>query len=145
MTQTRYGGPLNEVDLRVARKSSPEQCRANDENAPFVWLDETRLLAILMPEGENSAFVDRYAKYHREAARAGAEIRAGEIATVSRSDSPGENPTAYRAELVVFDVADGSQTTLGWVPAFPMFGALTIALSPDGARAAVLAPRRAIP
>ena len=145
MTQTRYGGPLNEIDLRAARKSSPEQCRANDENAPFVWLDETRLLAVLMPEGENSAFVDRYAKYHREAARAGAEIRAGEIATVSRSDSPGENPTAYRAELVVFDVADGSQTTLGWVPAFPMFGALTIALSPDGARAAVLAPRRAIP
>jgi dipeptidyl aminopeptidase/acylaminoacyl peptidase len=145
MTQTRYGGPLNELDLRAAGEGEAKTCRSNDENAPFVWLDETRLLAMLMPEGQRSALVERYAKFHREVARAGEDIRAGEIATVSRSDTRSEGSVAYEAELVIFDLEEGSQTSLGKVPAFPMFGKLTIAISPDGARAAVLAPRRAIP
>lgn len=145
MTQVRYGSPFNELDLRPAGARTPNTCRTNDENAPFLWLDETRLLAMLMPEGERSAVVDRYAKFHREAAKAGKEIRSGEISTVSRSDSLGDERTAYDAELVIFDLADGSHISLGRVPAFPLFGELTVALSPDGARVAVLAPNGAIP
>lgn len=149
ITQVRYGSPLNELDLRAARASRPNTCRDNDENAPFLWLGPDRLLAVLMPPGGRSAMVDRFAKFHREASQAGDEIRAGEVPTVSRSDSATaatEVPEGrYSAELVIFNLADGTTTKLGEVPAFPMFGALTIALSPDGRRAAILAPVRAIP
>lgn len=149
MTQVRYGSPLNELDLRAAGASRPNTCRDNDENAPFLWLGPDRLLAVLMPPGESSAMVDRYAKFHREASEAGAAMRAGEVPTVSRSDSATAaaelDEGRYSAEVVIFDLADGSTTKLGGVPAFPMFGALTIALSPDARRAAILAPVRAIP
>lgn len=149
MTQVRYGSPLNELDLRAAGASLPNTCRDNDENAPFLWLGPDRLLAVLMPPGERSAMVDRYAKFHREASQAGATMRAGEVPTVSRSDSATAAAEVaegrYSAELVIFNLADGSTTKLGEVPAFPMFGALTIALSPDARRAAILAPTRAIP
>jgi dienelactone hydrolase len=149
MTQVRYGSPLNELDLRAAGATLPNTCRANDENAPFLWLGPDRLLAVLMPPGERSAMVDRYAKFHREASQAGAEMRAGEMPTVSRSDSGTAAAELaegrYAAELVIFNLADGSTTKLGEVPAFPMFGALTIALSPDARRAAILAPVSAIP
>lgn len=148
MTQVRYGSPLNELDLRAAGVNSPNTCRENDENAPFLWLGPDRLLAVLMPPGERSAMVDRYAKFHREVSQAGADIRAGEIPTVSRSDSTEWADDLavkrYWAELVIFDLAKGSVTQLGEVPAFPMFGALTIALSPDARHAAILAPVRAI-
>ncbi|WP_390586430.1 S9 family peptidase [Erythrobacter sp. MTPC3] len=153
MTQTRYGSPLNEMDLRISGKNSANVCRENDENAPFLWLADDRLLAVMMPPGQKSAHVDRYAKFYAEAAKQGHQIRAGEAATVSRSDSGGSPPAAlqtdpsqrYYGDLVVIDVAADAQLSLGRVPAFPMFGALTIALSPGGNRAAVLAPRRAIP
>lgn len=148
MTQVRYGSPLNELDLRSPGASLPNTCRENDENAPFLWLGPDRLLAVLMPPGERSAMVDRFAKFHREASQAGAEMRAGEVATVSRSDSGPAAELAeerYTAELVIFNLADGSARELGEVPAFPMFGALTIALSPDARRAAILAPVQAIP
>ena len=149
MTQVRYGSPLNELDLRAAGANRSNTCRDNDENAPFLWLGPDRVLALLMPPGERSAMVDRYAKFHREASQAGAEMRAGEVATVSRSDSATAAAELaegrYSAELVIFNIADGSTTKLGEVPAFPMFGALTIALSPDARRAAILAPVRAIP
>lgn len=148
MTQVRYGSPLNELDLRPAGARGPNSCRDNDENAPFLWLDADRLLVVLMPPGERSAMVDRFAKFHREAAQAGADIRAGELPTVSRSSSAiagadlGEG--AYTAELVIFDLAKGTTTSLGTVPAFPMSGALTLVLSPNSRRAAILAPIRAI-
>lgn len=149
MTQVRYGSPLNELDLRAAGAGRTNTCRDNDENAPFLWLGPDRLLAVLMPPGERSAMVDRYAKFHREASQAGAEMRAGEVATVSRSDSATAAAELaegrYSAELVIFNLADDSTTKLGEVPAFPMFGALTIALSSDARRAAILAPVRAIP
>ncbi|WP_158094273.1 S9 family peptidase [Erythrobacter donghaensis] len=149
MTQVRYGSPLNELDLRTAGASLPNTCRENDENAPFLWLGPDRLLAVLMPQGERSAMVDRYAKFHREASEAGAEMRGGEVPTVSRSDSATMAAELaegrYTAELVIFNLTDDSTTKLGEVPAFPMFGALTIALSPDARRAAILAPVRAIP
>lgn len=148
VTQVRYGSPLNALDMRAAGSRQPSTCRQNDENAPFLWLDGDRLLVLLMPTGQRSAMVDRYAKFHREAARAGTQIRAGKMPTVSRSDSAdaaASEPSAlYEAKLVVFNVSDGSQTTLGGVPAFPMFGALTLALSPDAKRAAILSPLRAI-
>jgi hypothetical protein len=149
MTQVRYGSPLNELDLRGAGASRPNTCRDNDENAPFLWLGPDRLLAVLMPPGENSAMVDRYPKFHREALRAGKEMRAGEVPTVSRSESATAAAELaegrYSTELVIFNLADGSTTKLGKVPAFPMFGALTIALSPDARSAAILAPVQAIP
>jgi len=149
MTQVRYGSPLNELDLRPAGASLPNTCRENDENAPFLWLGPDRLLAVLMPPGERSAMVDRFAKFHRETAQAGTEMRAGEVPTVSRSDSGTAAADLaegrYAAELVIFNLADGSTTKFGEVPAFPMFGAMTIALSPDARRAAILAPVRAIP
>ncbi|WP_172449774.1 S9 family peptidase [Porphyrobacter sp. HT-58-2] len=148
MTQVRYGSPLNELDLRAAGASLPNTCRENDENAPFLWLGPDRLLAVLMPPRQRSAMVDRFAKFHRETSQAGAQMRAGEVATVSRSDSSTAAAELaegrYAAELVIFNLADGSTTKLGEVPAFPMFGALTIALSPDARRAAILAPVRAI-
>lgn len=148
MTQVRYGSPLNELDLRPAGARSPNSCRDNDENAPFLWLDADRLLVVLMPSGERSAMVDRFAKFHREAAQAGADVRAGNLPTVSRSSSAiagaDLEERIYTAELVIFDLANGSTTSLGKVDAFPMFGALTLALSPDSRRAAILAPVRAI-
>jgi len=149
MTQVRYGSPLNELDLRAAGSNLPNTCREGDENAPFLWLSDDRILAVLMPKDEHSAMVDRFAKFHREVSQAGADVRAGTVPSVSRSDtrtSASDLPEVrYSAELVIFNLADGSITELGAVPAFPMFGALTIALSPDARRAVILAPVRAIP
>ena len=151
--QERFGGALAELDLRAPGAVSREVCRQYQENAPFVWLSPTRLLAVMMPDGERSPMMERYPRVHREAAMTGEAIGAGQAPTLSRSDSAlpvaltargDQNENAYRAELVIFDLAKGTQRSLGFVPAFPAFGALTIAVSPDAKRAGILAPRRAI-
>lgn len=147
VAQSLYGSPLNQLDLRAAGSRRASSCRENNENAPFLWLDAERLLVMLMPPGERSAMVDRYAGFYRSVAEQGAAIRWGEVPTVSRSESgPQVHPHAgdYHAELVIFDLADNSQTVVGRIPAFPMFGATTLAVSPDSRSAAILAPVRAI-
>lgn len=150
--QERFGSPLGENDLRGPGSLAAKSCRENQESAPFVWVDETRLLAVLMPAGERSPMVARYQGAHQEQAQTGQDIRLGQSPTISRSSSglaalnadASEKPS-YEAELIVFDLESGIQTSLGRIPAYPVYGALTIALSPDATQAVILAPRRAIP
>lgn len=148
MTQTRYGSPLNAMDIRGPAEGGARSCRTFDENAPFLWLDDHRMLAVLMPQGQHSAMVERYALPQEEAARAAVQMREGAEPTVSQSDSGEASGDAdhsrFFADIVIIDAASGETRVIAKVPAFPFRGALTLALAPDGKKVAVLAPKAAI-
>ena len=60
MTMTRYGSPLNALDLRGGADAKRQSlgCTPSEgagERAPFLWLDEHRLLVLQMPAGQNSS------------------------------------------------------------------------------------------
>ncbi len=69
IAQTRYGSSLPELDLRGRWARQPDACRDNDENAPFLWLDDGRKLAVIMPQGRRPLVVERDDRYYREVGR----------------------------------------------------------------------------
>jgi dipeptidyl aminopeptidase/acylaminoacyl peptidase len=144
MTQTRYGSPLYGLDLRggAAGGTIPSRC-GGDENAPFLWLDERRLLAVMLPEGEVSGLIDAYQRPVRHTAETAAALREGRAPTVSASGSGearvAEAERARRAFVRTIDVATGAAATVAEVPVYPFRGALALSVAPDGRRAAVLA------
>lgn len=58
MTQTRYGAAIHRLDLRGGADQSESTHSCSEENAPFVWLDDHRLLAVTLPSGRVSALID---------------------------------------------------------------------------------------
>lgn len=79
VTQGRYGCGLYPLDLHGGAdgSSSTHSCRANDENAPFLWLDNHRLLTLMLPAGEVSALLDQYGRPFDQAAQTIAGQRTG--------------------------------------------------------------------
>lgn len=148
MTQTRYGSPMNALDVRSAGIPSGIQkmCREGDENAPFLWLDDNHVLAVQMALGQNSAIFTQYSRPFEAWARTADLLKTGEepTADVSASPEPGDATRAYVAEIVSIDITDGSRRLLARVPAYPFDGTLSLWLSPDAKRIAVLAPERVI-
>jgi hypothetical protein len=76
MTQTRYGSPLTMPDLRggADRGTLPHAC-SREENSPFLWLDNNRILAAMLPAGRVSGLIDQYGRASRGAARDAALLR----------------------------------------------------------------------
>lgn len=145
MTQTRYGSPINALDLRFSGERQTSQvCRRYNENAPFLWLDARRLLVVQMPSGQNSSFFTQSDRPALRAVEVAGLLRQGTVPTVDVSDSDrgalaGEIGR-YSAEIAVVDVTTGKRGLVGEVPAFPFRGTLSLVLSPDGNTLAVAAP-----
>lgn len=144
LTQTRAGSPLHKLDLRGGGDggTAPRACHEM-ENAPFLWLDNDRLLVVTLPKGQVSGLIDQYGRSFRVAARNGALIRDGVEPTVHAVGS-GEARAArddadQSAVLQIVDAADGTSRAIASVPAYPFRGALSVTVSPDLRRLAVVA------
>lgn len=144
MTQTRYGSPMYGLDVRdgSAGNTSPARCGDGD-NAPFLWLDERRLFAVMLPDGAVSALVDEFSRPARHSEAIARALREGREPTVSVSDSGAEarslEPPAATAILRTFDLARGATQTVAEVPAYPVRAELSLSVAPDRRRVAVLA------
>ena len=149
MTQTRYGSPLTMPDLRggADRGTLPHVCN-REENAPFLWLDNDRILAATLPAGRVSGLIDQYGRAWRNAARDAERLRAGRQATGVAFGSGKAQVSSDPAEhtiLRIVDVAAGEARDVARVPTFPLGGSMSVAVSPDGRRLAVLATTAALP
>lgn len=147
MAQSRYGSPIDVSDLRGGADGSTLAHRCTGgvvaENAPFLWLDDHRLLVATLPDGEAAAAVDHYARVARSVGEDAARLRAGRLST-GRAVASGQaraplGGASSRASLRVIDVTTRASRTVATVPAYPFGGALTASVSPDGTRIAVLA------
>lgn len=149
MTQTRYGSPLYQMDLRggADRNVATHRC-GDEENAPYLWLDERHLLAIALPPGRVSGLIDEYARPARNVDATMRALREGVEPTVSAVGSGAERTRAEqesRADIRTIDVQSTGSVTLATVPAYPFRGELTLSVAPDGRSAAILATLGAIP
>ena len=149
MTQTRYGSPMNALDLRLSGEGQNSKvCRRYDENAPFLWLDARRLLIVQMPANQNSSLFTQAGRPAERGIEVTRKLRAGHEPTVDVSDSDrtalaGE-VERYVAEVAVIDVETGDRRLIGQVPAYPFRGTLSLIVAPDVRQLAVAAPSAAI-
>ncbi len=148
MVQTMGGSPFYRVDLRGGSAGPSTQRCSNEENAPFTWLDNDRLVAIALPEGRRSGLIDAAGRPAQQARATSAALRAGNEPTVTAIDSGGARQAIEapeQAELRVIDVARRRSRPIAELPVYPLRGELTVSLSPDGGRAAVMATLGVIP
>lgn len=150
MTQTRYGSPYYSLDLRGGADKGPVVHSCNgEENAPFAWLDDHRLLAVMLPAGSVSGLIDENARPARHVADTARALHDGIEPTVTASGSGAERvPRDERANgalLRTIDVATGVAATIATVPTYPFRGELTLNIAPDGRRMAILATLGTIP
>lgn len=150
MTQTRYFGGIDKLDLRggADRSTIAHECSSDDEKAPFLWLDNHRLLAIMLPKGEISGLIDQYGRPYRIAARDADRLRDGDMSTVSAVGS-GEadlsrDTNGGPAILRIVDIGTRPLSTIATVPIYPFRGSLVVSVSPNGRRLALLATLGAI-
>jgi dipeptidyl aminopeptidase/acylaminoacyl peptidase len=145
-TQTRYGSPLYAVDLQAndGRAEPNPTCRQGDENAPFLWLDDHRLLAVALQPGEVSALFDQYGRPFAHSAETQSKIVKGAEPTPSRLDSvesSGDGAQNPAIDLRLIDLARQSDARITTIRPYPFDGSLAIRLSPDLKRAAILLPQ----
>jgi len=126
------------VDLNVA--FSQTSSRAAQTN--LFWVDDTHILAVLLPAGVHSHFVDENSR--------GAKIASGGIAAAARgveatavvASSPPdgtETTNTWNAELVVIDLKTGASRVAGVIPAWQgRIARRYIVLSPNREWAAVV-------
>jgi fermentation-respiration switch protein FrsA (DUF1100 family) len=144
MTQTRYGGALDKLDLRggAIPRSRSHACNLDEDGAPFLWLDNHRLLVVTLPEGRVSGILDQYGRPFADAARNAARLRAGTEPTALAMGSGAArlpHDDVNRAIVRVVDVATRRAETIAAVPTYPFRSALSLWVSPDGKRLALLA------
>ncbi|PZU06651.1 MAG: hypothetical protein DI606_17815 [Sphingobium sp.] len=142
VTQTRYGSGVNRLDFAGPGSNSPNVCTIGDENAPFVWLDGSRLLAAMLPSGSISSLLEATERFYRHVSMTRDKVREGQEAVVSASASGAERTTVgsdQEAILTIVNVETGTSTDLAHVPAYPFKGSLAVRVSPRGDRAAVMA------
>jgi dipeptidyl aminopeptidase/acylaminoacyl peptidase len=142
MTQTRSS--LNRLDLRGGGTAA-NRCHGY-ENAPFLWLDNHRLLALTLAPGTVSGLIDEFARPLRRAEDTLADLREGQRPTGSAVQSGGEAAdVSSEARITIFDLTNGGMQIVGTIPTYPFRGELTLSVAPDGRRAAIMATRGAIP
>ena len=145
MSQTRYGGPLYKLDLRggAVRRSGAHACQPGEDNAPFLWLDANRLLVATLPPGQVSGVLDQYGRPYAEAARTAARLRAGTEPTMLAMGSGDarlpRDESANQAILRIVNVTTRHAETIGSVPTYPFRSTLSLSVSPDGKKLAVMA------
>lgn len=148
-TQTRYGSPMYAMDARNDATGSARTCRAGDENPPFVWLDDDRILAVTLPRGGQSALLDQFGRPPREEAAVEDAMRRGTAPTASSSssglDRTRRGEGGEEVVLRIVDVRSGRGEDVGRLPMLPFQGALTLLVSPDRRSAAVLTPVDVLP
>jgi dipeptidyl aminopeptidase/acylaminoacyl peptidase len=140
MTQTLGGSPLYRVDLRDWQQGTGESARCSGrEGAPFLWLDESSLLAFVLPKGEVSGLLDAYSRALRHAGQTLERLRHGVEPTATAVESGGPPAEPMRASLKRIDVVAGRAQEIATVPVYPLDGVLQIALAPNRRSAALLA------
>jgi dipeptidyl aminopeptidase/acylaminoacyl peptidase len=143
-TQTRYGSPMRPLDLRGGATGAITQRCSDEDNAPFLWLDQKRILAVTLPDGQVSGLIDEYARPAEQASRTFHALRKGGVPTVTAMASgEARQALAERSESVqlrLLDTTTREATLIGDIPLYPFRGELTISVSPDGRRAAVMTP-----
>ena len=148
MVQSRYGSPVDAVDLRggADRSTVAHRCTGDGvitENAPFLWLDDRQLLVAMLPDGQVSAAIDSYARSARivthDASRLHAGIEPTADAVASGAARAALDTGQNGAILRIIDVVTRAARTVAPVPAYPFRGALTAMVSPDATQLAVLA------
>jgi len=142
-TATRTGSRMSEIDVRLAGAPAPHACRSNEDNAPFVWLDGARLLAVARPDGAASAMLDEYRRPLAHAGETLAMRSAGVSPTVSRLES-GPTPsraagTDARNTLRLIDL-NGGDAEVAAMPAYPFWGTLRIRVAADRGSASLSIP-----
>jgi len=143
MTQTRYGSGIDKLDLRGGADGGTiaHECSETDEKAPFLWLDDHRLLAAMLPKGQISGLLDQYGRPFRVMARDAARLHDGSTPTVSAVGSGDavvpSDTTDNSAILRIVDVRTRSLATIATVPTYPFRGDLGISVSPNGKRLAL--------
>lgn len=144
MAQSRYGGALGKLDLRggAIARSKAHACNLNEDGAPFLWLDDHRLLVATLPEGQVSAIIDQYGRPFDDAARTASRLRAGTEPTVLAMGSGAARlprDDTNRAILRIVDVVSARVETIAAVPTYPFRSTLSLWVSPNGKRLALLA------
>lgn len=145
MTETRYGSPINALNLAGGAQegSGKLHCSEQGEGSPILWLDDHRLLAVTLPTGAISQTIDQYVRASRNAANSARDIRMGTTSTGIAVGSGAERVAPAGADdsavLRVIDLAAHTERVIATVPAFPFRGGLAIRVAPDGRSAAVLA------
>ena len=149
MAQTMGGSPMYRTDLRGGADGSTVAQRCSDEeNAPFAWLDDKRLLAVTLPPHGVSGLLDVHARPTRHAAETMRALREGRQPTVSEAGSGAARTTLDARSVAILRTVDtrtGATATISSVPIYPFRGELTLSVAPDGRRIAVLATLGAIP
>lgn len=148
MTQTHYGSSMTVPDFRggAERGSLPHAC-SEEENAPFLWLDSERLLVATLPEGQFSGLIDQYGRARRAANRDTTLLREGVVPTgvaFGSGAATAQSDRSNEAVLRIIDVTSNDERDVARVPAFPFLGAMSVAVSPDGRRLAILATTAAL-
>lgn len=147
MTQTRYGGAIHHLDLRggLDGGSATHACSA-EENAPYLWLDNDRLLAVTLPKGKVSGLIEEAARGYAAEARDSQLLHDGSAPTSEAFGSGAARMPASAEEVGVIQTVDVNNqrwTVIATVPAYPFNGDLSIVVSPDRNRLAVMAPTSA--
>lgn len=144
-TQTRYGSPFHALDLRASDPHADPNptCRKHEENAPFLWLDDHRLLAVAVQPGQVSPLLDQYGRLfaHTDETRRSianaVNPTASRIDTLEPSSGGNQNPAL---DLRLIDLDTRADKKIATIQPYPFNGALAIRLSPDRDRAAILLP-----
>lgn len=143
-TQMRYGGPWQRLDFRggIGGGTATHKCSDGEENAPFLWLDNERMIVATLPPRQTSALLDRYARPSRVGSNDFQNIQGGEIATGRVAGSGLATQSADEAEnqviLKAINVANGDAQAISSVPTHPFRGALTVTVAPNGERLSIL-------
>lgn len=143
-TQMRYGGPWQRLDFRggIGGGTATHKCSEGEENAPFLWLDNERLLVATLPPGQTSALLDRYARPSRVGSKDFQNIQGGEIATGRAAGSGLATQSADEVEnkmiLKSVDAGNGKTQSISSVPTHPFRGTLTVTVAPDGRHLSIL-------
>lgn len=150
MSQSMGGSPMYRVDLRggADRSRTAHRC-SQEENAPFAWLDNRRLLAVTLRPDAVSGLIDPHLRPFRHGIETARALRGGSAPTVtavaSGSARQDSKLTSEAAVLRKVDVASGASDAVAALPIYPFRSELSLAIAPDGKRIAVLAPIGGIP
>lgn len=143
MNQTRTGSQMWNVSFRGPGDDTPRQCRTDEDNAPFVWTDSGHILVALRPERVRSGLFEEYSRALSLPGETLSRIQQGKVPTVTRVGSGAERTTFSEEEahatLSLIDVIRKQPRREVEVPAYPFWGELAVAVSPDARRLAVLA------
>jgi dipeptidyl aminopeptidase/acylaminoacyl peptidase len=142
-SQTMGGSAMYRVVMQGPRNRDIARC-SDKENAPFMWLDDATLLAVVLPEGATAGIVDAYTRPLAHAGKTLHELREGKVPTVSESESGVAPPPSPTASLQVIDAKNGNARTIADVPLHPFEGNLQISVAPNGKSIALLASKGAI-